>query len=61
MFIMGLLKTMMGDSQITFSGYICKNFPIALLLGFYINIQDMSLIMANAYNSSLISSPLSNI
>ena len=60
MLIMGLLKTMMGDSQITLSAYIEKNLPITLTLGFYINVQDMSLVMANSYNSALASSPFSN-
>lgn len=50
MLIMGLVKTMMGDSQIILSTYIQKNLPIAFSLGFYINIQDMAFIMANSYN-----------
>ena len=57
MLLMGIIKTAMGDSQITLSTYIEKNLPIAFCIGFYINIQDMALIMANAYNSSILSSP----
>ena len=57
MLLMGIIKTAMGDSQITFSAYISKNLPIAFCIGFYINIQDMALIMANAYNSLVVSSP----
>ncbi len=59
MLIMGFLKTMMGDSQVTISNYISKNWRTAICLGFYVNIQDMALIMANAYNLSLIGSPFS--
>jgi hypothetical protein len=57
MLLMGIMKTATGDSEITFSAYISKNLPIAFCIGFYINIQDMALIMANAYNSSIVSSP----
>ncbi len=59
MFIFGILTTM-GDPQVTFFNYVCKNFSITISLGFYINVQDMALIMANAYNSSLILSPFSS-
>lgn len=32
-----------------------------MALGFYVNVQDMALIMANALNSLIITSPFSNI
>jgi hypothetical protein len=61
MLIMGMVKSMSGDSQINFTTYVAKNFPIAIALGFYVNVQDMSLIMANALNSLIITSPFSSI
>lgn len=58
---MAMVKSMSGDSQIDFTTYLAKNFPIAMALGFYVNVQDMALIMANALNSLIITSPFSNI
>ena len=49
---MGFLKTMMGDSQVNLSTFINKNISNAITLGFYVNVQDMAFIMANAYNYS---------
>ncbi len=51
MLIFGVVKTMMGDSQITFIKYVEKNISLALIIGFYINVQDMAFIMANSYYS----------
>ena len=59
MLIFGLLSTM-NDPALTFCTYVFKNFPIAISLGFYINIQDMTFVMANAYYSSLTQSPFTN-
>ena len=59
MLLMGIIKTAMGDSQITLSAYVSKNLPIGMCVGFYINIQDMALIMANSYNAALLVSPFS--
>ena len=59
MLIFGLLSTM-NDPALTFCTYVFKNFPIAISLGFYINIQDMAFVMANAYYSSLTQSPFTN-
>lgn len=59
MLILGVLSTM-NDPALTFCTYFFKNFPIAISLGLYINIQDMALVMANAYYSSLAQSPFTN-
>ena len=60
MLIMGVVKTMMGDSQVDLSKFVYKNLPNAVSLGFYVNIQDMGLVMANAFNYSLKYSLFSN-
>ncbi len=59
MVILGFVKTMMGDSQITLSNYVCKNLPISLSIGFYINVQDMAFIIASSYFSFISTSTFS--
>ena len=59
MLILGLLSTM-NDPALTFCTYVFKNFPLAISLGFYINIQDIALVIANAYYSSLAHSPFTS-
>ena len=49
MILLGFIKTLMGDSDVTLGMYISKNLSLAFFIGFYLNVQDMAFVMANAY------------
>lgn len=58
--LLAVVKTMTGDSQITLTNFIHKNWFLAMSIGFYINVQDMSFVMATSFNSMYVSAQLSS-
>jgi hypothetical protein len=61
MFLLGVVKTMTGDSQITLANYIHKNWFLAMSIGFYVNLQDMSFVMATSFHNMYVSASLSSL
>ena len=48
-FLLGLIKMATGEQGVTLAEYWRKNWLNSLMLGVYINVQDMSFIVANKF------------
>jgi len=59
--LIGLVKTMSGDSQVEFTKFVSKNIIQATCIGVYINLQDMALIISHVYFQLTTTFSFSNI